>query len=76
MQFVPENNVYVYFRYSDFEQVMVVINNNPEQQTIDLKRFKERIKTTKTGTEIISENPIALNSTLTIEGKTSMIIEF
>ena len=55
---------------------MVVINNNPEQQTIDLKRFKERIKTTKTGTEIISENPIALNSTLTIEGKTSMIIEF
>lgn len=76
MQFVPENNVYVYFRYDANDKVMVVINNNPEVQTLDLKRFKEMIKTATSGTDIISEKQIALENTLTIDGKTSMIIEF
>ncbi|HXJ99852.1 MAG TPA: glycoside hydrolase family 13 protein [Gelidibacter sp.] len=76
MQFVPENNVYVYFRYNDSDKVMVVINNNPEAQTLDLKRFKEILKTTVSGTDIISEQKISLENTLTIEGKTTLIIEF
>lgn len=76
MQFVPENNVYVYFRYNDSDKVMVVINNNPEAQTLDLKRFKEILKTTVSGTDIISEQKISLESALTIDGKTAMIIEF
>lgn len=76
MQFVPENNVYVYFRYTADAKVMVVINNNPETQTLNLQRFKEMIETTKEGTDIISEKQITLEDTLTIDGKTSMIIEF
>ncbi len=76
MQFVPENNVYVYFRYDNENQVMVVINNNPEPQTLDLNRFKEMIKTATSGTDIISDQPVSLENTLTINGKTSMIIEF
>lgn len=76
MQFVPENNVYVYFRYNDSDKVMVVINNNPEAQTLDLKRFKEILKTTESGTDIISEQKIYLESALTIDGKTALIIEF
>ena len=76
MQFVPENNVYVYFRYNDSDKVMVVINNNPEAQTLDLKRFKEILKTTVSGTDIISEQKISLESALTIDGKTALIIEF
>lgn len=76
MQFVPENNVYVYFRYNDSDKVMVVINNNPEAQTLDLKRFKEMLKTTVSGKDVISEQKISLESALTIDGKTAMIIEF
>ncbi len=76
MQFVPENNVYVYFRYDTDDQVMIVINNNPEAQTLDLKRFEEMIKTAKAGTDMISNKSIKLDKALTIDGKTSMIIEF
>lgn len=75
MQFVPENNVYVYFRYENEDQVMVVINNNPEAQTLDLKRFEEMIKTKKVGKDVISEQQISLENTLAIDGKTAMIIE-
>lgn len=76
MQFVPENNVYVYFRYHADDQVMIVINNNPETQTLHLHHFKEIIKSAIEGKDIISEQPIALNNKLTIEGKTAMVIEF
>ena len=76
MQFVPENNVYVYFRYDTDDQVMIVINNNPQAQTLDLKRFEEMIKTAKAGTDMISNKSIKLDKALTIDGKTSMIIEF
>jgi glycosidase len=76
MQFVPQNNVYVYFRYTDDSTVMVVINNNAETQTLDLKRFQEVIKAHKTGTDIISEVQISLENTLRIDAKTTMIVEF
>ena len=76
MQFVPENNVYVYFRHDANDRVMVVINNNPETQTIALKRFEEMIGKAKLGTDIISEKRIVLENSLTIDGKTAMIIEF
>jgi len=76
MQFVPQNNVYVYFRYDDNDTVMVVINNNPESQTIDLNRFNEMIKAFKKGKDIISGEDISLENAMTIDGKSSMIIEF
>lgn len=75
MQFVPENNVYVYFRYNKVEKVMIVINNNPKSQELNLKRFAEIIKDAKSGKEIISDKIINLKSILKVEGKSSMIIE-
>ena len=41
MHFAPFNSVYVYFRYNDEKMVMVVMNRNEKDQTIDLGRFKE-----------------------------------
>jgi len=75
MQFVPENNAYVFFRYNDDETVMVVVNNNPKKQILDLNRFSAIIKGSTSGKEIITDTKISLESTLTIEGKSSMIIE-
>lgn len=44
MQFVPEDGVYVYFRYDDKQTVMVVMNTAKETKNISLKRFDERTK--------------------------------
>lgn len=75
LQFIPEDNVYVYFRYNDDETVMVIINNNPEDQVLDLTRFAEGIKDHTTGKDIISGIDVSLNDTLEVEGKKSMVIE-
>lgn len=73
--FVPQNNVFVYFRYNEKETVMVVINNNEKEEVLDLKRFSEAIKSSTIGKEIISEKEISLKDKLIVPAKTSMIIE-
>ncbi len=40
MHFVPKDGVYVYFRYDETDMVMVVLNKG-EQQSLDLMRFSE-----------------------------------
>jgi hypothetical protein len=44
MQYVPQDGVYVYFRYDAGQSVMVVMNTAKENKTISLKRFEERTK--------------------------------
>lgn len=42
MQFVPEDGVYVYFRYDDNQTIMVVMNTAKTKKTVSLTRFSER----------------------------------
>ena len=72
---MPENNVYVYFRYTDTESVMVVINNSKDKQTLKLDRFQESLGSYSSGKDVISNANFDLKSELTIEGKSSVILE-
>ena len=88
VQYVPENNVYVYFRIQEGEnslqsskRVMVVLNNSMDEQKINLDRFEEsldvsQLKSVPIRKEILSDFPIDFSQkTLTIPGKTAWIIE-
>ena len=73
--YVPDNNVYVYFRYNEKETVMLIINNNSEKQTLKTNRFKESIQNLKSGKEVLSGTTFDLNNTIEIEGKSALILE-
>jgi glycosidase len=77
--YVPENNVYVYFRYDDpeasGETVMVVMNNTNEKQTIKTSRFQENIKNYKSGKDVLSEKSFDLKNDIELEGKSVLILE-
>lgn len=75
LQYLPNNNVYVYFRYNEKESVMVVINNNPEAQEIDPSYFSEGIRDFSSGKDILSGENIELNAPFNVPGKTSMVID-
>ncbi|SKC04813.1 Glycosidase [Soonwooa buanensis] len=75
LHYVPENNVYVYFRYDDKKRVMVVLNNNKLDQKLDLKRFSEGLDKFTKGKDILSNTEISLSGNLDIKGKSAMIIE-
>jgi glycosidase len=80
MHFAPQNEVYVYFRYTDNKTIMVVLNANDEDQTLNMQRFNQRIGNAQIGKDIFSKAvtpltgqlPIPANSTKIISFKTSM----
>lgn len=73
--FVPKDGVFTYFRYNDKESVMVIINNNIKDQTLDLKYFEESLKGFSKGKEVISGKEFSLQNTLTVPAQTPFIIE-
>ena len=73
--YVPEKNVYVYFRYNDTESVMVVINNSNDKQTIKTNRFQENTNLYKIGKDIFTNASIELKNDITIDGKSVLVLE-
>jgi len=73
--FIPQDGVYVYFRFNETDTVMVVMNNNEEETVLETGRFSEFLNPGTTGTEIISGVSIYPLRNLVIPGKTAMIIE-
>jgi glycosidase len=73
--YIPEKNVYTYFRYNDTESVMVIINNSNEAKTISTDRFKENLKKYTKGKEVISGRPYPLEAKLTIQPQSVLILE-
>jgi glycosidase len=76
LQFVPKNNVYVYFRYNESDSVMIVINNSNKEQALNWQYFSEGLQGKKVGKDIISNQSISFDKPGFIKAKTSFIIEF
>jgi glycosidase len=75
-QFIPENNLYVYFRYNTKESVMVILNNSEkETRTITKDRYLEAMNGFTHGNEVITGTEINDLSSFKIGPKTAMIIE-
>lgn len=76
IQFIPVDNVYVYFRVLDDQAVMVVINNSSDSKSITLENYSEVLQDFNFGWDIIHERAFDLNSTnFAIQGKNAYIIE-
>ena len=74
MHFVPENNIYVYFRYDNDEKVMVVLSLNKMDVSLDLKRFREMLPSSFSATEIISGSNMELSDSLKVPAFKSLIL--
>ncbi len=75
VHFIPEDGVYVYFRYNDESAVMVVISNNEELIKLKTKKYSEILKNYKTGTNILNGQKIDDLGNISITPKNSMIVE-
>jgi len=74
--FIPQDGVYVYFRYNEHEAVMVAINNNEtDAKTLNASRYSEFLRNFKSGKEVISNQVFHNFSNITIQPKSSVIIE-
>ena len=74
-QFVPEDNIYTYFRYNDDQCIMVILNNNESDKIVDTKKFNELLSGFSNGQGIISGVKLESLNKININKKSAMIIE-
>ncbi|HEY9044978.1 MAG TPA: glycoside hydrolase family 13 protein [Ohtaekwangia sp.] len=75
MQYVPEDGVYVYFRYDDKQTVMCIMNTQDKPMTIDSKRFSESIRNYTKGNEVTTGTSYDVKQSLTIPAKYVLVLE-
>lgn len=73
--FVPADNVYVYFRHTDQQTVMVVLNGDDKVKSLRTARFSERMNGFSSGVGVLTSEVFSDLSTLTIPAKGSRVIE-
>ncbi len=75
MQYVPEDGVYVYFRYDKQQTIMCIMNQGPDTKEIDLGRFDERTRGFSGGRDIISGSVQPLTGKVKIPGMSMQVLE-
>lgn len=75
MQFLPQDGIYVYFRYDNNKTVMVVMNQNKDEKKVDTKRFEERMAGFTKAKNIITDENITELKTLKISGMSIAVFE-
>jgi glycosidase len=58
MQYIPEDGLYVYFRYDKNQTIMCVMNTDNKARNVNLSKYAERTNTFIGGKDIISGNQI------------------
>ncbi len=73
--FIPENDMYVYFRHDAQEKVMVILHTGNNAKKLDTKRFEELLKDVSKGKDIIADKVLDNLKTIDVPAKSIMIIE-
>lgn len=76
IHYQPLDNIYVYFRHTSAQNVMVVINNsNKNYPSFDLQRYRESLKGYHKGKEIITGKILQNLESIHLAGNTALIVE-
>ena len=74
-QFVPENGLYVYFRYNKEKTLMIIANNNDKDSELDTKRFIEILTGKTSGKEITTGKAYSLTDSILVPAKSALILD-
>jgi len=76
LQFIPEHNVYVYFRYTESDTVMVVLNNSLEGQPMQWERYAEMVPKGSIGRHVFEAQEVTAGESWEIPAKSAHIIQW
>lgn len=74
-QYIPENGVYVYFRYDDDKKVMVVSNTHGNTAKVDMKRFEKDLEGYKSAKNVVTGEVLEQLTRIDLEGHTTLVLE-
>lgn len=73
--FSPQDGIYVYFRHTDEQKVMVILNKNASAKDLDLSRFTPLLGDYTAGIDVISDTEISLNKNINVSAKHAYILQ-
>ncbi|GAB4396545.1 MAG: glycoside hydrolase family 13 protein [Microscillaceae bacterium] len=74
MHFVPQDNVYVYFRYTDSQTVMVIMNNADQARNLTTRRFAERMAGFTRAQDALSQEMISDLQTIPLAPRSARVL--
>lgn len=75
VHFAPADGTYTYFRFTEEEAVMVILNKNKNEKIVKTDRFSEIILGYQSGKEIISGTDLHDITEVIVPAKSAVIIE-
>lgn len=75
VQYVPQDGVYVYFRYDNDKTVMVVVNSNTKEVNLKTNRFNERLAGFSQAKNIMDGRLFKIEEEIKIPNTTTLIFE-
>ncbi|MDB5031964.1 glycoside hydrolase family 13 protein [Mucilaginibacter sp.] len=75
MQYIPQDGVYVYFRYDTEKTVMVIYNGNDKPANLHTDRFNERVAGFNTAINVITNEHISDIKEVIVPAKTTFVFE-
>jgi glycosidase len=75
MQYLPQDGLYVYFRYDDKGTVMVATNSTDKPIAMPTARFSERMSGFTKARNVLTNETLASVATVQVPAKTAMVLE-
>jgi glycosidase len=75
MQFVPQDGLYVYFRYDSKQTIMCIMNTDDKAREIDFTKYAERTNGFSSAKSITSNNSYFTKDKMTIPAKRMWVLE-
>ncbi len=75
IHFGPLDGVYVYFRYTDSQKIMVILNKNNQPTTLKTDRFAEMLNGHVRGIDVMTGSGRSITSPLELDAKSVLILD-
>jgi glycosidase len=75
LHYLPVDGVYVYFRLSQHERVMVVLNKEATASELDLSRFGQALHPGDIGRDIFTDRQVALSDHLSLAPRSALVLD-
>jgi glycosidase len=73
--YIPEDNIYVYFRHNENKKVMIILNANAETKELATANFKESIGSAASAVDILTGDAFSDLKKIGIPPQTALVLE-
>jgi glycosidase len=73
--YIPDDNIYVYFRHNATKTVMIILNANAVQKIVDTRRFSKNTGSFKNAKDVLSQHVYSDIQSINVPPSSALILE-